>query len=266
MRRDRPVFDDEMRRRMIAETSRGYDIQELRGAEFHRLLKLAHAEGLLDELLRDIGSSESVPSDSSKVEITPEMIEAGRKVLLGWHPDYDSAEWCVEAIFEAMDDARAPVISIRVDFTEDTELPTLSDFSEVGFYRIANAEKPMSPVNMKDRDPLPPLWLPKDKRWPSGWWMIPAMIIGCGVRGVASDCEDDAVISPHDYIVECSRCDEGYRSVVGDCVICGGGPAPGGNWRPYGGDPRGYVGKDASKEKKSLALEQLRMEHGLLLL
>lgn len=39
----------------------------------------------------------------------------------------------------------------------------------------------MSPVNMKDRDSLPPLWLPKDKRWPSGGWIFPAMIIGCGL-------------------------------------------------------------------------------------
>lgn len=39
----------------IAETFRQYNLQDLRGAEFRRLLRLAHAEGLLAGLLRDNG-------------------------------------------------------------------------------------------------------------------------------------------------------------------------------------------------------------------
>ena len=39
----------------LAEELRHYDLQELRGAEFHRLVRLAHAEGLLFGLLQEAG-------------------------------------------------------------------------------------------------------------------------------------------------------------------------------------------------------------------
>src|SRR5258707_1196691 len=41
-------------RETIRAEARAYDIIDLRGAEFRRLLALAYSEGLLDELLQDI--------------------------------------------------------------------------------------------------------------------------------------------------------------------------------------------------------------------
>src|ERR1700730_9094073 len=45
----------EERKRNLAARFRRYDLQDLKGAEFRRLLRLAHAEGLLAEVLRDTG-------------------------------------------------------------------------------------------------------------------------------------------------------------------------------------------------------------------
>ena len=42
-------------RREIAELSRLMDLADVRGAEFRRLLRLAHTEGLLDELMQAAG-------------------------------------------------------------------------------------------------------------------------------------------------------------------------------------------------------------------
>ena len=39
--------------------------------------------------------------EDCEIEITPEMIEAGTEVLLGWDPEYDPAERCVSAIYRA---------------------------------------------------------------------------------------------------------------------------------------------------------------------
>lgn len=48
--------DLDERRAELRELFRQYDLQDLRGAEFQRLLRLAHAEGLLDGFLQDIGT------------------------------------------------------------------------------------------------------------------------------------------------------------------------------------------------------------------
>jgi hypothetical protein len=45
----------EERRAEISETVKAFDLWDLRGAEFRRLLRFAHAEGLLAGLLRDNG-------------------------------------------------------------------------------------------------------------------------------------------------------------------------------------------------------------------
>lgn len=47
-------------------------------------------------------------SGDDEIEVTPEMIEAGTEVLLGWDPEYDPAERCVSAIYRAMIASREP--------------------------------------------------------------------------------------------------------------------------------------------------------------
>lgn len=48
-------WSDTDRRKILAGTIRDYDVREVRGAEFRRLLSVAHTEGLLPELLRPFG-------------------------------------------------------------------------------------------------------------------------------------------------------------------------------------------------------------------
>lgn len=49
---------------------------------------------------RSAHEGEALPPD--EIEVTPEMIEAGTKVLIGWNPKFESPEICVEAIYLAM--------------------------------------------------------------------------------------------------------------------------------------------------------------------
>lgn len=49
----------------LARILRDYDLVELRGAEFQRLIRLAHTEGLLAAILRDIGFHGQAPSSQT---------------------------------------------------------------------------------------------------------------------------------------------------------------------------------------------------------
>lgn len=40
-----------------------------------------------------------------EIEVTPEMAKAGASVLVGWNPNYDSAETIAEIVFQAMIEA-----------------------------------------------------------------------------------------------------------------------------------------------------------------
>lgn len=95
----------------LREIYRLSDLSDLRGREFLRLLHLAYNEGLLGELLREIGyhHPSRVPLVAD-IEITPQMQAAGAKVLDQWHHPLILERWATE-VFQAMLDARALSLS-----------------------------------------------------------------------------------------------------------------------------------------------------------
>jgi hypothetical protein len=110
-----PTTDAE-RAAELREQCRLNDLRDLRGPEFLRLVNLAHSEGLLDELIK---YSASHHQSSPSLQITPEMIEAGFRVLCnsGIADEYSRADRTLVAqIFLAMLlCSRSPLMNQKLD-------------------------------------------------------------------------------------------------------------------------------------------------------
>ena len=100
----------------LREAGRLWDLIDLRGAQFQRLLRLALDEGLLDELIRSAASlaprgellhqSLELPMPLCEPEITPEMIAAGAEAyLLRDAESLEAPEKTAFSIYLAMEEA-----------------------------------------------------------------------------------------------------------------------------------------------------------------